>query len=153
MVDVGEGVSIHVARAGADPAKPFMLFVHGFPEFWGSWRHQIKEFRDTYDVAAMDMRGFGQSSKPAGINSYGMDKVTADMAAVIRKLGCERRAVLVAHDWGGSVCWAVAHAYPELVGRLVIACAPHPRAFAKNFDFNQFLRSWYMFLFQMPFLP
>lgn len=88
-----------------------------------------------------------------GVDSYSLDKLSEDIAAVIKLEGDGRPAILVGHDWGGAVCWATAAQHPELISKLVIACAPHPYCFSRNFDFDQFFRSWYMFLFQLPFLP
>lgn len=87
-----------------------------------------------------------------GINNYAMTLLASDIVQVIRSLDCGK-VVLMGHDWGGGVCWDVAHGHPELLSNLVIACAAHPRTFRANMDFTQFLRSWYMFLFQMPMIP
>jgi epoxide hydrolase 4 len=152
-VDLGNDVSIHIARTGGAPHKPVMLLVHGCPEFWGSWKHQMEHFRDLYDVVAIDMRGYGLSSKPKGLKSYTVVKLAADIAGVIRAVGGNKPVVLVGHDWGGAVCWQTAHLYPELIRKLVIACAPHPKCLLRSMDFNQFLRSWYVYLFQVPWLP
>lgn len=113
----------------------------------------MEAFRSTYDVTAIDMRGYGMSSKPDSIQAYAIGNLAADIAAVIKTLGNGRKAILIAHDWGGAVCWTVGHKYPELLSHLIIACAPHPLCTKANMDLNQFLRSYYIFLFQLPFIP
>lgn len=101
----------------------------------------------------MDLRGYGLSCKPDGIESYSVEELASDVASVMQTLGNGKRVVLVGHDWGGAICWHVAHQYQYLIERLVIACAPHPRCFLSNMTLKQFFRSWYMFFFLMPQLP
>eukprot|EP00053_Salpingoeca_punica_P007554 m.68837 g.68837 ORF g.68837 m.68837 type:complete len:343 (+) comp14207_c0_seq1:253-1281(+) len=148
-LDVDNGVKLHYVTKGSGP---LMLLLHGFPEFWYSWRFQIDEFSKTHKVVAIDMRGYNLSSKPSGIASYRLEILAADVARVVERFG-EKSCILVAHDWGGVVAWQVAHLYPEIVSKLVIMNAPHPAAFEKNVSFKQFLASWYIFLFQLPFFP
>jgi pimeloyl-ACP methyl ester carboxylesterase len=134
--------------------KPLMLFLHGFPEFWYSWRHQLKEFSKDYRVVACDMRGYGESDKPCCISEYIMDKLVDDVDQLITELGYDR-CVLVAHDWGGVVAWGYAAVHPERVERLIICNAPHPQVIASQFKtaFSQLRKSWYIFMFQLPVLP
>ena len=116
------GVRLHVAEAGAGP---LVLLLHGFPEFWWSWRHQLTTVAEAgYRVVAPDLRGYGASDKPP----RGYDPVTlaADAAGLVRALG-ERDAVVVGHDWGGQVAWTMATQHPRTVRRLVVLSAPHPR--------------------------
>ena len=99
------------------------------------------------------MRGYGESSKPNSIASYGVTILTKDVAEAIEKLS-KKKAIVVAHDWGAAICWNLAIVRPDLVERLVILNVPHIIAFQKQFKgFNQLLKSWYMFLFQSPYLP
>lgn len=121
------GVRLHYARAGAGK---LMLFVHGFPEFWYGWRRQLAEFGRDHLAVAPDMRGYNFSSKPDGIEHYQVRHLVGDLRALARRLGHER-FVLVAHDWGGAVAWALAIAHPECVEKLVIINAPHPVVFAR----------------------
>lgn len=107
---------IHAVSLGRQPHKPLMLFLHGCPEFWYSWRKQLRHYSLHYDAVAIDMRGYGQSDKPAGVASYALDVLASDVREVVRALGHER-CVLVAHDWGGIVAWLVAGMYPEIVDR------------------------------------
>lgn len=144
------GVRLHYVTQGQGP---LMLFLHGFPDFWYSWRHQIPEFATDHRVVALDMRGYNDSEKPPSRSAYRMKQLVADVAGVIEQLG-EGRAILVGHDWGGAVAWATAQARPELVARLVVLNMPHPALFREGLRRPaQLLRSWYILLFQLPLLP
>ena len=130
-----------------------MLFLHGFPEFWYSWRHQIPEFAKDYKVVAIDLRGYNDSDKPADSTAYSMPEFIKDVQGVITGLGYER-CVLVGHDWGGAIAWSFAYAHPEMVERLIVLNIPHPAKFAEGLRTpQQLLRSGYIFFFQLPFLP
>jgi len=150
MVDVGE-VTLHVAEAGTGP---LVVLLHGFPEFWYGWRHQIPALAAAgYRVAAPDLRGYGLSDKPRGEAAYAGPALTGDVAGLVRALG-EQRAVIVGHDWGGIVAWLTAMSRPEVVDRLVIANAPHPAVFGRALASPaQLLRSSYMGFFQLPAVP
>jgi len=119
------GVKIHYVVAGEGP---LVVMIHGFPDYWYTWRHQMDALKDGYRVAALDQRGYNRSDKPAGVEAYDMQNLVSDVAAVIRDQG-EDSAIIVGHDWGGSVAWNVALARPELVDRLVVLNLPHPRGF------------------------
>ncbi len=119
-----EGVKIHYMAGGTGP---LVVFIHGFPDFWYTWRHQIEGLLATHSVAAMDTRGFNLSDAPQGVENYAMEYLVADVAAVIANEGCES-ATIVGHDWGGATAWAFAQANPELTERLVIVNVPHPSA-------------------------
>uniref|UniRef100_T1IWN7 AB hydrolase-1 domain-containing protein n=1 Tax=Strigamia maritima TaxID=126957 RepID=T1IWN7_STRMM len=138
-------VKIHYVEAG-DKNKPLMLFVHGFPEFWYSWRHQMKEFRQTHWVVAIDLRGYGDSDKPMGKSAYETGILVEDLRQIICGLGKES-CVLVAHDWGGALAWRLTIEYPDLVDKLVVMNCPHPTAFKLH------IRNSYMFAFQLPYVP
>lgn len=130
-----------------------MLMLHGFPEFWYSWRHQISEFSQDYKVVAVDLRGYNESDKPIERNAYRISILVEDIKGVIEALGYER-CVLVGHDWGGAIAWALSYAYPELVERLIVMNLPHPAKLSQGFrTLPQLLRSWYIFFFQLPLLP
>eukprot|EP00884_Botryococcus_braunii_P007931 jgi/Botrbrau1/17139/Bobra.0157s0036.1 len=150
-VDVNN-VRLHVVRAGPKRAgKKLMLFLHGFPEGWFSWKNQLEAFRDDYDVVSYDMRGYGKSSKPEGRDNYRMEFLVADVVAVVHALGYDT-CVLVGHDWGSEIAWVTAALHPDMVEGLVITCLPHPTAFKRNTDAEQRKKSWYMRLFQAPVL-
>jgi pimeloyl-ACP methyl ester carboxylesterase len=151
--NTADGVSIHTVRTfRGSPTKPVMVLVHGFPEYWGSWKHQIEAFRNTFDIVAISPRGYSLSSKPKGYLNYTPEKLVNDIYTVFLSLGVPK-VVLMGHDWGGSLCWLTAMMHPEMISKLIIACAPHPKLMRKNMDWQQFMSSWYMYLFQMPFLP
>ncbi|MEO1246357.1 MAG: alpha/beta hydrolase [Pseudomonadota bacterium] len=119
------GVKIHYVAAGEGP---LVIMIHGFPDFWYTWRHQIDGLQDGYRVVAMDQRGYNRSDQPAEQEAYDMRLLVSDVAALVRHFG-EQRAIVVGHDWGGSVAWNVALAMPDLVDKLVILNLPHPRGF------------------------
>lgn len=122
-----DDVRLHYVEAGSGRC---VMFLHGFPEFWYAWRHQLAEFGETCHAVAPDMRGYNLSSKPEGLGPYRMRHLAGDVKALLNALGHERM-VLVGHDWGGAVAWATAIKYPEIVDRLVIMNAPHPAIFSR----------------------
>lgn len=146
FVDSG-GVRIHVVEEGPEEGKP-VLFLHGFPEFWWSWRHQMRALAHaSYRAVAMDLRGFGDSDRPTDVGAYALPNSFADVGAVIESLGA--RVTLVSHDWGGALGWSYAAFAPERVDRLVVMNAPHPGAFGgMRHHLPQLQASWYMFFFQ-----
>ncbi|MBW4660924.1 MAG: alpha/beta hydrolase [Drouetiella hepatica Uher 2000/2452] len=145
-----KGVRLHYVTQGEGE---LMLFLHGFPEFWYSWRHQIPEFAQNYKVVAIDLRGYNDSDKPADPKAYGMSHLVADVEGVIRGLGYDR-CILVGHDWGGAIAWSFAYAHPELCDQLIVLNLPHPAKFASGLMTpQQLLKSWYIFFFQIPVLP
>jgi pimeloyl-ACP methyl ester carboxylesterase len=149
-IDLGE-VYLHYVEAGSGP---LVVLLHGFPEFWYSWRYQIPALAKAgFRVVAPDMRGYNISGKPRGVKAYHIDKLTGDVAKLIEKLGAEK-AVVVGHDWGAMVAWVFAMQYPQLLERLVILNVPHPVRLEKGLRTpQQLLKSWYTFFFQIPFLP
>src|SRR5579862_6736364 len=108
------GLNMQVARAGKDPARPLVVMLHGFPECWYSWRHQIRALAPTFECVAPDLRGYGETDAPYGIENYALDKLVADVGELIEACG-RQRAVIIAHDWGGGIAWATALKRPELV--------------------------------------
>jgi epoxide hydrolase 4 len=146
------GVRLHYARAGRGP---LVIFLHGFPEFWYEWTHQIAEFSRDHTVVAPDMRGYNLSSKPADVSEYAMPKLVEDvraLAAGLLKATGGDRFTLVAHDWGGVVAWVFAAQHPDMLDRLVIVNAPHPSIFARLLaeDPRQQQASQYMLMFRGP---
>ena len=128
FADLPNGTRLHYASAGKRGA-PLMLFVHGFPEFWYEWEAQLAAFGDTHFAVAPDLRGYNLSSKPAAVDAYRPKILVQDLTQFITALGYER-AIVVAHDWGGAICWNLAIQHPEVVERLVIVNSPHPWVFA-----------------------
>ena len=109
------GINLHYVTQGVGP---LMLMLHGFPEFWYSWRHQIPELAFDYKVVALDLRGYNESDKPIEQKSYAIAELIKDVEGVIKGLGYES-CVLVGHDWGGAIAWNFAYAYPEMVDKLI----------------------------------
>ena len=144
------GIQLHYVTQGNGP---LLLFLHGFPEFWYSWRHQICEFAQDYCVVAPDLRGYNLSDKPPEKSAYALSELVKDVEGAIRALGYER-CTLVGHDWGGAIAWAFAYAHPQMLERLIVLNLPHPARFAAGLRTpQQLLRSWYIGLFQLPKLP
>jgi pimeloyl-ACP methyl ester carboxylesterase len=149
---VVDGVRLHYVEAGEGP---LVVLLHGFPEFWWSWRNQIPALVDAgYRVIAPDQRGYARSDKPGDWREYRIERLAADVAGLIEAAG-EERAAVVGHDWGAAVAWMVATLHPERVERLAILNVPHPETMEKTLRSSpkQLLHSWYMFFFQVPWLP
>ena len=144
------GVKIHYAALGPKDA-PLILMIHGFPDFWYSWRHQMDGLSGKYRVAAMDQRGYNLSDAPAGVDNYAMPLLVQDALAVIKHAGRDR-AIIMGHDWGGAVAWNIAMFAPEAVDKLVIVNLPHPRGLARELANNaeQQKNSAYARNFQKP---
>lgn len=127
-----DGVKIHYATVGEGP---LVIMVHGFPDFWYSWRHQMEGLKDNFKVVAIDQRGYNLSGQPEGEENYNMRYLVSDIAAVIEHHG-EEKATIVGHDWGGIVSWQFAFAYPQMVDKLVILNLPHPNGMARELANN-----------------
>ena len=144
------GINLHYVTQGQGP---LMLFLHGFPEFWYSWRHQLDYFCDRYTCVALDLRGYNDSDKPQGVEAYRIEALVEDVRGVIQSLG-DGPVTLVGHDWGGAIAWAFADAHGDLLERLIVMNMPHPAKFAEGLRTPQQLaRSWYIGAFQLPLLP
>ncbi len=144
------GARFHVAVAGEGP---LVLMLHGFPEFWWAWRHQLTALAaGGYRAAAMDLRGYGASDKPP--RGYDPFTLSADVAGVIRSLG-ERDAVVVGHGWGGLVAWSAAVIHPRQVRRLAAVSVPHPRRLraASLGNVRQLRAGRHVVGYQLPLLP
>jgi epoxide hydrolase 4 len=148
--DLGD-VRLHYVEVGEGP---LVVLLHGFPEFHFSWRHQWPALAAAgFRVVAPDMRGYNLSSKPRGVRRYRMEYLTRDVARLIAACGAER-AHVVGHDWGGGVAWAFGMQYPSHLDRLAVLNCPHPARFLRALRSPRQLRkSWYMFFFQLPWLP
>lgn len=151
FVDAG-GLRFHVATCGA--GDRLALFLHGFPECWYSWRHQMPLVAELgYRVWAPDLRGYGDSEKPTRIDDYAIETLMADVAALIDAAEC-RSVTLIAHDWGAIIAWYFAIRKLRPLERLAIMNVPHPFAAASAFrTWKQLRKSWYVFFFQLPWLP
>jgi pimeloyl-ACP methyl ester carboxylesterase len=131
------------------------LFLHGFPESRLCWRHQLPALAALgWRAVAVDMRGYGQSSRPKAREAYRIDHLVADVAGLFDALGARRR-LLIGHDWGGLVAWAAASRRVTPLDGLIIVNAPHPQVYAEvvRRSWRQRLRSWYVLYFALPWLP
>lgn len=142
------GVKIHYASIGEGP---LIVMVHGFPDFWLSWHHQMKTLSDQFQVVAIDQRGYNLSDRPEGVENYAMPILASDVAAVVHDIGVEK-AIIVGHDWGGAVSWTVAMMYPQMVDKLIICNLPHPNGINRELANNpeQQKNSQYARDFQKP---
>lgn len=136
-----DGVRIHYVTMGQGP---LVVLIHGFPEFWYSWRNQMPALAEQFQVVAVDLRGYNLSDKPKGVEMYATHRLVSDIAAVIEQMQGRARnhsdeegqAVVVGHDWGGSIAWAVAMLRPDLVERLIICNLPHPMGMGRELANN-----------------
>ena len=125
-------MKIHYATIGSGP---LVVMIHGFPDYWYTWRHQMEGLADRFQVVAIDQRGYNLSDKPAGVESYDIRLLVGDVVAVIHALG-RQRAIVVGHDWGGMVAWQLAMNVPGVVERLIILNLPHPRGLSRELAHN-----------------
>ena len=140
------GVRIHYASLGRGP---LVVMIHGFPDFWYTWRDQMAALASHYQVVAIDQRGYNLSDKPAGVEQYDMRLLVGDVAAVIRHVG-RKRATIVGHDWGGMVAWQFAMNLPAMTEHLVVLNLPHPTGLLRELRTNpeQIANSAYARTFQ-----
>jgi pimeloyl-ACP methyl ester carboxylesterase len=143
-----DGVKIHYVTAGKGP---LLVMIHGFPDYWYSWRDQIPALAKHFQVVAIDMRGYNLSDKPEGVENYTMDKLVGDVVAVLKHFKKEK-AVIVGHDWGGGVAWTFAMQHPDKTDRLVILNLPHLKCLMRELANNPKQRenSQYARNFQQP---
>jgi pimeloyl-ACP methyl ester carboxylesterase len=142
------GVKIHYVTAGKGP---LIVLIHGFPDFWYSWRAQMPELAKNYQVVAIDMRGYNKSDKPEGVENYAMPKLVADIDAVVKHFK-QDKAIIVGHDWGGMVAWTYAMTFPDKTDKLIILNLPHPKGLSRELANNpqQQKNSQYARNFQQP---
>ena len=142
------GVKIHYVTLGKGP---LVVMIHGFPDYWYTWRHQMAALADSFQVVAIDMRGYNRSDKPKGVEKYDVKLLVGDVAAVIKHVGA-KQATIVGHDWGGMVAWQFAMALPRQCSRLIILNLPHPRGLSRELAHNpqQQKNSAYARAFQLP---
>ena len=127
-----EGVKIHYVSMGEGPLA---VMIHGFPDFWYSWRNQMEALSKTHKVVAVDLRGYNKSDKPEGVEAYKMVNLMKDIEAVIKAEGKEK-AIIIGHDWGGAISWSLAIYRPDLVEKLIICNLPHPKGMANELATN-----------------
>jgi pimeloyl-ACP methyl ester carboxylesterase len=143
-----DGVKIHYVTAGKGP---LVVLIHGFPDFWYSWRAQIPALAKHFQVVAVDMRGYNKSDQPSGVENYALPKLVADIDAVVKHFKADK-AIIVGHDWGGIVAWSYAMTHPETTEKLVILNLPHPKCLQRELANNadQQKNSAYARNFQRP---
>ena len=127
-----DGVKIHYATMGNGP---LVVMLHGFPDFWYTWRAQMPALAEHFRVVAIDLRGYNESDKPEGVESYAVDRLVGDVSAVLRHFEA-KSATIVGHDWGGMIAWSFAMAHPEQTDRLVILNLPHPKGLLRELAEN-----------------
>ena len=149
---ITNGIRMHYVIQGEENKGPLVVLLHGFPEFWYSWRHQILFLAEQgYTVVAPDLRGYNDTDKPR--TGYDVPNLLRDIVGLIKNLGQES-AIIVGHDWGGALAWVFAMRYPEMTQRLIVLNAPHPWALQRELRTpKQLKKSWYIFFFQLPWLP
>jgi epoxide hydrolase 4 len=148
------GIRLHVVTAGDPSGKPVIL-LHGFPEFWYGWRHQIPALVQAgFHVIIPDQRGYALSDKPKGVRSYRTQKLGQDLIGLLAYFGVDKVG-LVGHDWGAAVAWEVAIGFPERIDRLAVLNVPHPAVMLMTLrtSLHQILKSWYIGFFQIPAFP
>ena len=148
------GIKLHIVQKG-DSESPLVLLLHGFPEFWYGWRQQIDFLAGMgFRVVVPDQRGYNLSDKPKGIDAYRIDNLTLDIIGLIDALKY-KKATIIGHDWGGMIAWQLAIKYPERLEKLIILNIPHPKVMKKTLltSWQQKRKSWYIFFFQVPWLP
>ena len=147
---VGE-VRLHYAEAGRRGGR-LVLLLHGFPECWYSWRHQLTALGGRFHVVAPDLRGYNLSDKPARVEDYRMEKLVGDVLGLIEHFGA-REAAIVGHDWGAAIAWAIAARHSERVWKVSSLQVPPLPVWFANMTLRQALSSWYMLFFQIPYVP
>lgn len=143
---VTNGIHLHFATIGKGP---LVVMLHGFPDYWYTWRDQMDAISSDFKVVAVDLRGYNRSDKPQGVENYAMPILVGDVEAVIRHHGAEK-AVVVGHDWGGAVAWSFALTRPEMTEKLVVLNLPHPNGLVRELRDNpeQYEGSSYARVFQ-----
>ena len=141
-------LKIHYVTAGEGP---LVVMLHGFPDYWYTWRKQIPAIAKDHQVVAIDMRGFNKSDQPEAVEDYAMPKLVSDVKAVIDHFG-RTEATIIGHDWGGMVAWSFAMQHPEITRRLIILNLPHPACLTRELANNpaQQAASAYARHFQQP---
>jgi pimeloyl-ACP methyl ester carboxylesterase len=147
-------VTLHAVAAGPRNGRVVVL-LHGFPEFWYGWHKQITPLANAgFRVIAPDQRGYNLSSKPAGVASYALAELVSDVISIADQLG-QQKIFLAGHDWGAVVAWSTALLHPQRIAKLAVLNVPHPSVMRRflSAHLRQMLRSWYIFFFQLPYLP
>lgn len=142
------GIRFHVLEEG--DGEELAICLHGFPELSHSYRHQLPVLAELgYRAWVPDLRGYGRTERPTEMQDYAIETLIADVAALIEAAGV-RRAVVIAHDWGGIVAWHLAMRRPDVLSRLIILNIPHPAVLLRNLSRRQAASLFYVLVFQIP---
>jgi len=148
--------AVHLRAVAAGPKDgPVVVLLHGFPEFWYGWHKQIEPLAAAgFRVIVPDQRGYNLSSKPRSVAPYALTELVSDVIAIADQLG-QHRIFLAGHDWGAAVAWSATLLHPQRIAKLAVLNVPHPSVMRRFLSTcpRQMLRSWYMFFFQIPWLP
>ena len=151
MIHVNSGMTFEVDHCG--DGDELALCLHGFPEHSFSWRHQLPVLAEQgFTAWAPNLRGYGNTTRPAKLKDYALDKLVEDVAQLIIA-SKKKKVTLIGHDWGGIIAWEFAITDRLPLERLIICNGPHMRSYVDTFGWSQLLRSWYVFYFQIPWLP
>ena len=131
FVDSG-GMKIHYVTSGKGP---LIILLHGFPDYWYTWRDQMPALAKKFQVVAIDLRGFNKSDQPKGVENYTLAKLVGDVDAV-RKQFKQEKAIVVGHDWGGAIAWGYAMTHPDKIDRLIVLNLPHPKGLQRELATN-----------------
>lgn len=129
-----KGVKLHYVEMGS--GSELIVLLHGFPDYWYTFRDLMEELSVKYKVVALDLRGYNLSDKPKGVENYKIDVVVTDVEALIKKMGA-KKAIIIGHDWGGRIAWALGASRPDLVEKLVILSSPHPLCLVQQLKKNK----------------
>jgi epoxide hydrolase 4 len=144
------GTRLHYATAG--DGDELVLLLHGFPECWYSWRHQLAALSERYTIVAPDLRGFNLSDKPGRVSDYRLAELADDVIGLIHHFRRQKAAV-IGHDWGGAIAWNIGFEHPQYLSKLGVFQTPPPTVWKRNLSLRQLAASWYMFFFLVPYLP
>lgn len=150
-----QGVKLHITQAGPETG-PLIIMLHGFPEYWYSWRHQIECLAEQgFHVVVPDQRGYHLSDKPKRVRDYSVEKIAGDVIELMNVLGYEKAELIVGHDWGGVITWYLAQNESHRFTKAAVLNVPHPNAMRRTLlsSLKQLKKSWYIFFFQLPYLP
>jgi pimeloyl-ACP methyl ester carboxylesterase len=143
-----DSIKLHYVTTGKGQ---LIVLLHGFPDYWYTWRDQMPALAKHFQVVAIDLRGYNKSDQPKGVENYAMEKLVGDVAAVLKHFKQEK-VTIVGHDWGGAIAWGFAMRHPEQTERLILLNLPHPKAIARELAHNpeQRKKSQYARDFQKP---
>jgi len=148
-----DDVNIHYVESCSDSAikrgQATLIFLHGFPEYWGTWTEQLNYFSSNYRVIAPDLPGYNLSDKPADSNFYTLPNLITFIAKFIEVMSPEKQVYLVAHDWGGAIAWPLAAFHPKLISKLIIINAAHPSTFTREMANNPIQRQKSAYIHQL----